>query len=641
MGSFHFPGEHMNNNNSTSRKNKSAYGKWRSPVTPELLAERSHVGEAKWNMEGKEVIFLQNEAGRGKLFSLQNGKAVKELVGEPFDVGGTVGYGGGEFASGKEFLIFSNRDGCLYRKDRDSRNIHPITPGWGKMSSPEISRDQRWVLFVFSDGEKDLIGAVNSHGFGWPTILVSGADFYIQPAWHPSGEVIAWVEWDNPFLPWQASRVKMGEVGGMQIKLLTEDWVAGDEQNPATHPQFSPDGKWLSYIQVCGEWDQLVVMKIKGMRKRVLVMGEKVNFGNPGWVQGQRFYGWSADSQKIFYRQVDGGKASLWEVSLKNGKSRPLSIEPFTWFSQLNVSNEGEKILMRASSPRQPQRLVQWKAEKLEELTKPKELPFSSNYLAEPLPVEWQAEDGTTIHGSYFPPTNPDYISRGLPPLIIEAHAGPTMNNLWVFSPERAFFTSRGYAILAVDYRGSSGYGRIYQDALCHKWGIVDVLDCKGGAWAMTVQGLADPDRMAILGSSAGGFTVLNALIKFPGFFKAGVCAYPVCDLMEDMQKTHKLERFYNHYLIGDPLKDRRQYLARSPLANADKIQDPVAIFHGENDRVVSIDQSIRLAEKLKEHGIPHLFKAYPGEGHGFRKPETISDYYRQVGSFLASHVLK
>ena len=425
----------------------------------------------------------------------------------------------------------------------------------------------------------------------------------------------------------------------MQVKLFSEDWIAGGDQQSATQPQFSPNGKWLSYIQTSGDWDELKLYNLKSKKTKILVAGDKVSFGNPGWVQGQRFYGWSADSHRIFYRLVNGGMAALWEADLKTGKSIQLSIKPYTWINQLDMSAKENKVLLRASSPHHSPRLIEWKEGKKKELTQPSFSSIYEDFFSNPKMIQWQAGDGTTIHGTYYPPSNPSFYGEGKPPLIVEIHAGPTMNNLFVFTPERAYFTSRGYAILAVDYRGSTGYGRAYQDSIIGKWGVVDVQDAVGGARAAVEQGLCDEKRIAIMGSSAGGFTVLNALIQFPGFFKSAICSYPVCDLFEDIQKTHKLERYYNQYLIGDPKKDRRQYLARSPLLQADKIRDPIAIFHGENDRVVSIDQTRRLVEKLIQQGTPHLYVTYPDEGHGFRKMETIRDFYQRVEAFLNTYL--
>lgn len=629
----------MTDDHTRNQESYDPFGKWPSPISSDLIAERKRLGEALWNTDGDGFYRLQNEAGKGRIFFSRTGKSDKLLTSDDFDVRGTVGYGGGELAIGEGFLIFSNRDGRLFRREEKTGETTPITPGWGCMASPALSMNQRWILFVFSDGEKDLIGVCNARGFGWPAVLVSGADFYMHPVWHPAGELIAWVEWDNPFLPWQASRVKMGEVGGMQVKLFSEDWIAGDAKQPATQPQFSPDGKWLSFIQANGDWDKLVLYNIKRKSKKVLVSGEGISFGNPGWVQGQRFYGWSPDSHSIFYRRVAGGTSTLWKVDVQKGKSSQLSIEPYTWISQLDISRSEPKILMRASSPRHPQRLIKWKDGKIKDLTQP-EFPVKiEEFIPNPVTIHWIVKDGTEVHGTYFAPSNPDFHGKGKPPLIIEVHAGPTMNNLRVFTPERAFFTSRGYALLAVDYRGSTGYGRSYQDVIRKKWGVVDVEDVIGTARAAIEQGLGDNKRMALMGSSAGGFTVLNTLIRFPGVFKAAVCSYPVCDLLEDQNKTHKLERYYNQYLIGDPKRDHSQYLARSPVLHAEKIQDPIAIFHGENDRVVSIEQTRTLVEIFEKQGTPHLYVTYPEEGHGFRKAQTIRDYYQRVEEFLLKYL--
>jgi dipeptidyl aminopeptidase/acylaminoacyl peptidase len=622
-----------------NEKMSYSFDSWPSPITAKMLGDRPRLGDARWDIDGKRWVWLESCSGLGQLYYSRTGKSIKSLTGEDYDVRGKVGYGGGEFAIGRDFLIFANRDGRLYRREWRTGSIKPITPGWGNMASPAISPNQKWVMFVFSDGEKDLIGAVNSQGFSWPMPLVGGADFYMQPVWHPGGEQIAWVEWDHPFLPWQTSRVKLGEVGGMQINLFSEDWVAGGQNHPASQPQFSPDGKWLSFVTTAGDWDQLVVMKLKDKKRRILVDGEGINFGTPGWVQGQRTYGWSADSQSIYYRKVHGGQATLWIVRLKDGRSSQIPIDPFSWISQLDVSPECDKVIFRASSPREPQRLVQVEDGKLKSLTQPPKLEFPPEYLPEPVPVHWQAADGTTIYGTYYPPSNPKFSSKNKPPLIVEVHAGPTMNNLLVYVLERAFFTSRGYALVAVDYRGSSGYGRSYQDSIRHQWGVVDVEDTVGAANAMIAQGLADGKKMAVMGSSAGGFTVLNTLIKHPGFFKAGICAYPVGDLLADPNQTHKLERHYNEYLIGDLKKDIKRYKERSPLLHANTINDPIAIFHGEDDRVVSPEQSRKIAVTLKQRGIPHLFRLYSGEGHGFRKTETIIDYYQKIESFLRKYL--
>ena len=221
------------------------------------------------------------------------------------------------------------------------------------------------------------------------------------------------------------------------------------------------------------------------------------------------------------------------------------------------------------------------------------------------------------------------------PPLILSIHGGPTSANCKTFNNDAAYFVSRGYAYAQVNYRGSSGYGYAYQDALRHQWGIADVEDSIAFAQALVAQGLASPGRMAVIGSSAGGFTVLNILIRQPGLFKAGICSYGVSDLLEDARNTHKFEKYYHQFLIGDLKKDRQRFIDRSPINHIEKIKDPVALFHGDEDKVVSLGQTLAIYEKLQKNGVPCELKVYPGEGHGFRKPETLKDFYERIDAFL------
>ena len=227
-----------------------------------MMAERLRLEDVQWDSQGKGIIWLEKSSGFGHLRYAKTNLNSQIFSGN-LDVHSQVGYGGGEFTVSKKFLIFTAKDGRLYCRDWAHDKIFSITPAWGNVASPAIHPSGDWVAFVFSDGETDLIGIADSHGITWPRQLMRGADFYMQPAWHPNGRRIAWVEWNHPYLPWQASRVKTGEVSGMQLHLVSEDWVAGDEKQPASQPQFSPDGTWLSYIQSDGEWDKLVALKLK------------------------------------------------------------------------------------------------------------------------------------------------------------------------------------------------------------------------------------------------------------------------------------------------------------------------------------------------------------------------------------------
>jgi dipeptidyl aminopeptidase/acylaminoacyl peptidase len=260
--------------------------------------------------------------------------------------------------------------------------------------------------------------------------------------------------------------------------------------------------------------------------------------------------------------------------------------------------------------------------------------------LPSPYEIEWQSSDGETVYGIYSPPVSSRFEGIGLPPAIVLIHGGPTSAVNIGYNLEAAFFTSRGYGYLEVNYRGSTGYGRAYRNALRGNWGRLDVIDAADGAKALVAQGLADEHRLVIKGGSAGGYTVLNALIQYPGLFKAGLCSYGVSNLFTLAMDTHKFEARYTDSLVGPLPEAAQKYRDWSPVFHAEKIQDPVAIFQGEEDVVVPPSQSEEIVKALKANGVPYEYHLYPGEGHGFRKSETRKAYYEAVERFLLQYVI-
>jgi len=260
--------------------------------------------------------------------------------------------------------------------------------------------------------------------------------------------------------------------------------------------------------------------------------------------------------------------------------------------------------------------------------------------LPEPQTIEWPAPDGTIVHGLYYPPTSARYFSEGLPPAIVNIHGGPTSMRANSYNADAAYFCTRGYAYMEVNYRGSTGFGRNYMLKLREKWGLVDTEDAAGAAGALAALGLIDPQRSVIKGGSSGGYTVLNALIHFPGVFKAGVNLFGVANLYDFVIGTHKFEERYNVSLVGPLPETAERYKAWSPVFHAAQIKDPVAVFQGADDRVVPPEHSEQIVAALKANGVPHIYRLYPGEGHGFRKTETIVDFYENLEKFLKQYVL-
>ena len=640
------------------QKSSSPFGLWPSPITPQLLGQAVRLENPQFDRDGRTLLWLEGRSDRGALVA-QTGSEARQDLTEEQSVRGTVGYGGGEYTVGRGLVIFAERGGRLYARSLGAGQPSPITPPFGFCASPALSPDGRWVCYVFSDGKLDLLALVDTNGQQWPYQLARGADFYMQPAWHPSGKQLAWVEWNHPNMPWDGTRLMLAALSGDPPRLEQPKLVAGGPNLPVCQPLFSPDGRYLSFIVANGEWEDLTLLDLQSGALRTLVHGDGFHLCDSAWVQGMRWHGWSFDSRQMYYLRNAGGLASLWSADLESGRSIQIDTASYTWLTGLSVSPVADELAFWASAPSIPGRIVRVETQNLASQTNPDQITGAGNlaslqhivarssgeslspdYLPAPRPITWQAPDGTPVHGLYYPPANPNFTASGLPPAILHIHGGPTSHTAVTYSAEAAYFTSRGYAWLYVNYRGSSGYGRRYRDALRQRWGEVDVEDVAGGAQALAELGLADPGRLVIRGGSAGGYTVLNALIRYPGRFKAGVCEYGVSNLFTLAMDTHKFELRYLDSMVGPLPEASVRYHAWSPIYHAGLIRDPLAIFQGKEDKVVPPAQSEEIVAALRQNGVPHIYKLYDGEGHGFRKRETIIDYLQETERFLRQYVL-
>jgi Tol biopolymer transport system component len=267
-------------------KTKLAFGLWKSKITPELLAAAIGLSDPQWDTDGKTLLWREMRSSQGVLVAQPLGEAPYDLSGE-VDVRGGVGYGGGDFTVQHGLAIFAGKDGRLYRRTLGAGFPKAITPSFGSIAAPQLSADNRWVAFVHTYEGKDVLGLVDADGDDWPIKLVEGADFYMQPAWHPSGQAIAWVEWDHPNMPWDGTRLMFAVLEGDPPKIQAAQNMAGGEDNPILQPAFSPDGRYFSYIQNQGEWDQLVLRDLNEGDSQVLVEGAALL--KPAWIQGWSF----------------------------------------------------------------------------------------------------------------------------------------------------------------------------------------------------------------------------------------------------------------------------------------------------------------------------------------------------------------
>ena len=629
-------------------KRRRAHGLWNSPLKAEELADELRFSDVLWGSDGRSLVWREERSDRGVLvYQSADRDLVRDLT-KVLSVQARVGYGGGDFTVSHGCAYFV-AEGRIFRQDLGGHQAQPITPQWGQCSSPCVSPNGKYVIYVHSSETVDLLALVDSEGMSWPARLSQGHDFYMQPCWHPDSTLIAWIAWDHPNMPWDGCALYLGQLSpGQRLPILaSEKILAGDVRGNTAffQPCFSPDGSYLSYISNESGWSNLCLLELNSGRTETPVV-EEGEHGSPAWLQGLRTHAWAPDSQAIYFLRLKDGFTSLMRLDLQGRKVEKIlgEVEQYTELRQISCSPRKEEVTLIASSPRIPPRIISVSRRGGLRLYRP-----STTKKPDPLylslPASIRCRPATTAaldycYGLLYLPTNPEFQADGLPPVIIRIHGGPTSQYTAGYHPETHFFSSRGFAVLELNYRGSSGYGKNYVDALKGNWGVLDVEDTRAAADYLVSRGVAHPKKLILMGGSAGGYTLLMSLITYPGFFRAGICRYGVSNLVTLAEDTHKFEQHYLNSLVGPLPEQQKLYQQRSPVFSAHKIQDPLAIFQGEDDRVVPQTQSKEIVQSLSERGVPHLYRVYPGEGHGWRKKETIRDYYKTVESFLKEQVL-
>ncbi|MEO0562426.1 MAG: prolyl oligopeptidase family serine peptidase, partial [Chloroflexota bacterium] len=517
-------------------------------------------------------------------------------------------------------------------------------PAFGGAAAPKLSPDGRWVLYVHSDGGRDALCVVPADGSQYPQKLLDDTDFVMHPAWSPDGTHTACITWDHPHMPWDATTLHLLSLdtdNGLP-RVTERRMIAGDRTKEAIFgAAFSPDGTRLAYASDRSGWWGLYTHHLASGDEAHLTPGS-AEYALPAWLQEMRTFAWSPDGDALYALRTADTHYTLVRVDVTTGGVETVTgLEAYTHLEQLAVCATTGAVAVMAGATHLPDRLVSIQpGEAGAFVGRHSDLgTIPADYLAHGQVITWDS-DGVEISGLYYPPTNPRYESGGVPPLVVHVHSGPTRQRFAKFFSEVHFFTTRGYAVLDPNYRGSTGYGRAFKDALYGAWGVAEVDDAVRGAQALVERGLADGDRLVVFGESSGGYSVLQSLIRYPGTYRAGIAQAPVSDHFALAAHTHKFERYYNDMLLGPLPAAAELYRELSPALNAGAIQDPLALFHGEDDSVVPIGPSATVAGALRRSGVPHVYRAYPGEGHSFRAPDTVRDYMTTTLAFLTAHVI-
>jgi len=612
------------------------YGSWRSPITSDLIvADAFSLSDVI--LDGDDIYWLEGrplEAGRYVLVCRSPDGAIRDINPPPFNARTRVHeYGGGAVVVAGGTAYFSHfADQRLYLQAVGATPI-TLTP---EPPAPDTSlryadglidgRRQRWlgVREDHLDPGKEAVNtlvAIDLSKGGPGEVLVQGHDFYSSPRLSPDGQKLAWLAWNHPHMPWVETELWSAEVAA-NGSLANPTRIAGGQGESIFQPEWSPDGR-LYFVSDRSGWWNLYRAEAE---QAVPLYPLEAEFGQPQWYLGQLTYAF-AGPERIVCAYSQRGLGKLAVLDLARNRLTPLEL-PFTEFA--SVRAQGNRVAFRASSPTRATSVVLMdlkpgRYQVLRSASAVADQPEINRYFSRPQTVEFPTENGQTAFGLYYPPANPDYQAPAgaKPPLVVKCHGGPTGAASSALDLRTQFWTSRGIAVLDVNYGGSTGFGRAYRDRLQRSWGIIDVDDCVNGAKYLAKQGLVDEQRAVITGGSAGGYTTLAAL-AFRDFFKGGASHYGVSDLAALARDTHKFESRYLDWLLGPYPAEEKVYRERSPLYSAERIQAPVIFFQGEEDRVVPVNQAERMVDALRANRIPVGYLLFAGEQHGFRKADNI-----------------
>ena len=605
------------------------YGSWKSPITSDLIVSET-IGLGQIALDGQDVYWVEGrptEGGRYVIVRRMLDGRTTDVTPPPFNARTRVHeYGGGAFAVADGTVYFSNfSDQRLYRQDPGAEP-RPITPEADLRYADGIIDHRRSRMICVredhTDPGREAVNAIVSLDLegddSGGQVLVSGNDFYSSPRLSPDGSRLAWLTWNHPNMPWDGTELWVGELVA-DGSLGQSERVAGGEDESIFQPEWSPDGV-LHFVSDQTGWWNLYRWRDGRVEPFIKVEAE---FGLPQWVFGMSTYAFESTS-RILCAYTQQGTWRLASLNTTTGELEPIEI-PYSGTEYVQVASG--RVVFLAGSPTEPTSVVQLNlaTRELGVLRRSSEIMIDAGHLSIPQEIEFPTERGLTAYAFFYAPQNRDYVAPPgeRSPLLVISHGGPTGKASSTLNLVIQYWTSRGIAVLDVNYGGSIGYGRAYRERLEGQWGIVDVDDCVNGARYLVEQGAVDGNRLAIRGGSAGGYTTLSAL-TFRDIFKAGASYFGVSDLEALAKDTHKFESRYLDRMVG-PYPERRDlYRERSPIHFTHRLSCPMILFQGLEDKVVPPDQAETMFEAVRAKGLPVAYLPFEGEQHGFRRAENI-----------------
>ncbi len=615
------------------------YGSWKSPITSDLIvAETITLGIIK--LDGDDTFWIEqrpSERGRNVVVRRTPDGQTSDVNPPPFNARTRVHeYGGGQFVVADGVVYFSNfADQRLYRIDLGG-SPQPLTPAVDlRYADGIIDRRRGRIICVREDHtvasreavntlvSLDLEGDLENGG----VLLVGGNDFYATPRLSPDGARLAWLTWNHPNMPWDGTELWMADLDERGA-IVSAMRVTGGKDLSIYQPEWSPEGELYFVSEQTGWWN---LYRWRAGKIEPLCEME-AEFGRPQWQFGQSAYAFESP-QRIICAYNQNGTSHLASLDTRTLKLEPIEI-PYTEIS--GVHAKPGRVVFSGGSPTEPVSIVQLdlNSGQIEVLRRSANVEVDPGYFSIPEEIEYpttptqpppRAGEEVTAHAFLYRPHNKDFVapSDEIPPLLVKVHGGPTGATSTTLNLVIQYWTSRGFAVLDVNYGGSTGYGRAYRQRLNGKWGIVDIDDTVNGVRYLVERGEVDPNRLAIDGGSAGGYTTLAAL-TFRDVFKAGASYYGVSDLEALAKETHKFESRYLDSIVG-PYPERRDlYVERSPIHFTERLNVPLILFQGLEDKVVPPNQAEMMFEAVRRKGLPVAYVPFEGEQHGFRQAKNI-----------------
>ncbi|MES2832849.1 MAG: S9 family peptidase [Pseudomonadota bacterium] len=639
----------------SSSPRSAPYGTWRSPITTEAIVADT-VGLDQIAIDGNDIYWIENRASQqGRCVLVRNRDGNNEdITPPPWSVRTRVHeYGGGAYTVADASVYFSNlADQGFYRIDAVSNGDGPRMPvaitrsndATRRYADAVIDHRRHRLIAVCekhseTSGEPiNMIVAIDISGQRDDEVLADNHDFFASPRLSPDGSQLAWLSWDHPDMPWDGTSLWLAAIDEAGL-LGKPRLIAGGRRESIFQPAWSPSGE-LHFVSDLSGWWNLYRL---GSDSAQALYPMAAEFGRAQWTFGVTTYGFTQHGD-LLCSYVQDGNWQLARLERTTLALTPLCL-PFRHISDLKIGNNFAVFI--GGAPDIASSVVRLDLDDMtwQILRRATTLDIDNAYLSIPTAIEFPTTNDLSAHAFFYAPKNRDFkaCADERPPLLVLNHGGPTSTANPTLNLSIQFWTSRGFAVVDVNYGGSTGYGRAYRERLYGQWGIVDVEDAISAARFLVARGDVDVERLIIRGSSAGGYTTLAAL-TFHNYFKAGASYYGVSDLEALARDCHKFESRYLDHLIGPYPAEQATYRARSPIHHVDRLSVPLILFQGLEDKVVPPNQSQMMFDALNEKRLPVAYITFAEEQHGFRRAQNIKHaleaefyFYANVFGFAAS----